>query len=855
MAWFVVLLLYGAGKLRAGGSIVFWLGIGAVAVYLVHAAMAVGRGADPWQAARKALLMALFVVIPVVFDPQTFDVFNLTKYTFVVWGALAVGVLWVAEWVRQKRIPFWRNGLHWPVLLLLGWTAITTIASTDHRISLLGFYKSYDGLYSMVAFTLIFFAVAEAFRARNLRHVLSVFYFGGSLAVLYGALQFHDRLYGGGRWDWVQWGEAGFKGSSIWSTLGNPNHLGGFLAVLLPIGVMLAVVWRNWWVRVLIGAVSAGAVLEMLQTGARGAWVGTFLALVLIAVFSIPDIIRRPVVAASIAGILVVVVIVAVLILSETGSVAKQFSSIFKLGGNSSIVQRVELWKSAIDMGTDKPLLGFGPDTFRAPFAQYQTAKFVQLYGPDQVANGPHNTFFNYLATQGFPGLLAFLALLAAAAARGFGAWRRLFRQEREGKVAEQEPAREQRRLLVAVFGGLVAYIGQASANVQQIGLSFCFWALLGLLCVIARDAGVPDTLSLRRLLAASEPDEAGAAGASRPEPEPRSLGAAAKRGSSRKPGPRPGPRPSGAGGRPAGSGARPAQAGSRPAPPRARRRGPSRPQTSGAAVFALAVGGVVAVVIAWFASGPYRADHTYRTALIYQNTAQQLSQSNNAQGSQNALNTSMKEFDRSVLANPWEAVYVEGRGRLNFALAQSVLQQNQPSQAMPYLAKARSDYQRAITLQPNSSALQAGFAEVELKVADVDKNDAGARPAAIAALRRATDANPWQPRYSLSLARTLASSDVPGALTVIERSLTTLPRNADLLRIGAQLYKASGQADKANALYQRLFEVSSTDAEANAVLGHPLTPTAEAATATASSSTTPTVASGATTTTTGPPR
>ena len=57
-----------AGKLRAGGSIVFWLGIGAVAVYLVHAAMAVGRGADPWQAARKALLMALFVVIPVVYS-------------------------------------------------------------------------------------------------------------------------------------------------------------------------------------------------------------------------------------------------------------------------------------------------------------------------------------------------------------------------------------------------------------------------------------------------------------------------------------------------------------------------------------------------------------------------------------------------------------------------------------------------------------------------------------------------------------------------------------------------------------------------------------------------------------------
>src|SRR5207237_8367339 len=99
---------------------------------------------------------------------------------------------------RQGRIPGWRNGLQWRVLARRGCAVIATLVSTDKRISLLGYYKSYDGLYSAVAFTLLFFAVAEAFRSDDVKRALAVFYFGGGgLTVLYGVIQFHDRMFGG----------------------------------------------------------------------------------------------------------------------------------------------------------------------------------------------------------------------------------------------------------------------------------------------------------------------------------------------------------------------------------------------------------------------------------------------------------------------------------------------------------------------------------------------------------------------------------------------------------------------------------------------------------------------------------
>src|SRR5439155_12417774 len=218
------------------------------------------------------------------------------------------------------------------------------------------------------------------------------------------------------------------------------------------------------------------------------------------------------------AIVLVIGVLGAAVFVGHRLNLREQLGSAFKFGSNSTAVQRVELWKSAVKVAEHHPILGTGPDTFRIKFPTYQTRKFVALYGPDQLANGPHNTFFNYLATEGFPGLFAFLAVLLFAAMRGVGAWRRFRRRERLGGD-DAGPARQRRILLSGIMAAVVAYVLQASFNVRQIGLTASFWLLLGLLGVLALGAGVPDTLRPDRLVRVgsgaeaeteAEPDDAG---------------------------------------------------------------------------------------------------------------------------------------------------------------------------------------------------------------------------------------------------------------------------------------------------------------------------------------------------------
>ncbi|HVE47437.1 MAG TPA: O-antigen ligase family protein [Acidimicrobiales bacterium] len=468
-----------AGVVHRGAPTVFLLFAGAVGVLVVGAGRAVARREEPWRSSRKFVLLVLLAVVPVLFDPGTVEGFNLPKYTVVAIGSFVLALLWILDWLRHRRFPEWRNGLTWPVLGLLGWTAVTTATSLDPRLSLLGDYRSYDGLYSAVAFTVLFFAIAESFALRDVKNAVSVLYFGaGGLVVLYGLMQLHDRTWSGPDWDWVDWGESltFAKGSSIWSTFGNPNHLAGFLAMLLPIGLVLLLLHQAWWIRGLIVAMTAALMVELLQTSTRGAWLASIIAVILLVGLLRPRLHRRRRLAVSIMGLAVVAVLAAGQAFGSIGAV-DQLASTFDFSGESTAAQRASFWKAAVSMANERPLVGVGPEGYATLSPRYDT----------RPANGPHNLFMNYLANQGYPGLLLFSTLLLFAGARTITAMKRLRRLEGSNDPSEARAAREARLILAALAAALAAYVVQASFNVQQIGLTFAFWALLGLIVVVTR--------------------------------------------------------------------------------------------------------------------------------------------------------------------------------------------------------------------------------------------------------------------------------------------------------------------------------------------------------------------------------
>lgn len=477
-------------------ALVFFLALAAAGAFVVTSAASLWDRRERLGSARKTVVLFLLAAIPVAFDPTTREVFNVTKVTLLYVGALLMTTLWIVEWLVHGRRPVWRNGLHWPVLGLVGWTIVSTVASISPPVSVFGTYGTFDGLLATIAFAIVFFAAADAFMPFELRRVLAVLFIGGGGPVaLYGLIQLRDRLFDG-TWDWIDWGGAAFQSKTIWSTFGNPNHLAGFASLALPLAVPLFLLSRSRAHRSLIVAIAVALGAEIVQTNSLGAWLATVVGAVTVGVLLLPDLRSGRAPRRVVVGTVVIAVALAVLAGASTRGFGERVSSGLTLRSGSTAALRVEVWKSAVGMGLERPLFGFGPDTVQLAFPAHQTAGFVRQHGPDRLVNGAHSLPLNQLATTGFPGLVALLALVGLAVALAVRAWRRTLHPE----PALAGRSRELRLLLGGICGGIAAYLVQAAFNLQQIGLSLAFWALLGTLTVCARAAGgVAPNRSARR--------------------------------------------------------------------------------------------------------------------------------------------------------------------------------------------------------------------------------------------------------------------------------------------------------------------------------------------------------------------
>jgi len=706
-AWVFLVVLWAGGAIDSWTFTLFLVVLlGAIAGTGLAAAKVV-RGKAGLRGARAAVVMALALAVPVVFDPHTSDVFDLPKYTVVVLGALVLAALFVVQTVRDGRPPMWRNGMHWLVIAFGLWTLVSALSSVNVHLSVLGAHGSYDGLYSALAFVTITFAAAEAFDAVDVPAVLGTLAFGaGSVAAYYGLVQIHDLETKGGHWDFVHW-IKGLPFHNVFSTLGNPNHLAGYIAIVLPTCLIVGLRGRSRLVKAAVGLLVAVLIAELLQTAARGAWVATIASALVLVVALWPEIRRRPLVPALGAAVAVLGA-TAIFILGGAHYIGGKISDLFNSSGRSSVGQRFDMWSASLHIGLNHPITGTGPDSFVYVFPRYENASWVKNLGFTYAADGAHDIFMNTLADKGFVGLAILVALVAYVGLRGVGALRRLRAVERSGGRGAED-ATAKRMMLAAVTAGLVAYVVQAVFNVQQIALSFSWWLLLGLFLVVSASAGVPASLSLKKLLVLSKAD---ASTTGVPE---------------------------------GGSG-------------RGRRR-------AGAPTYAVAATGVacavVVAVLAYGADGPWRAGHDYWAAALEQRAYVRAEHEGASRSTLNALGAAyFADIRHAMVLNPWAARYPAAAG---VDLAVAATKATKASAQRSDLDQARTYLAAAVRAEPEASQYRYELAQVYAGLAHV--YPASARAYYASAVSEQEQAVHWEPRdpafrkYLATLRKDLSSA------------------------------------------------------------------------------------------------
>ena len=733
LGWALLGLLWWGGAITSWAFTLFLATLLPACVATAVIAANVARGKTPFRAARASVLLTMLLIVPLIFDPHSTHVFNLPKYTVIVWGALVLGGLWVIETVAYRRPPRWTNGMHWLIIASAIWVLITAITSVDTGMSVLGAPGSYDGLYSALAFMVIAFSAAEAFDSGDLLKVMGVLGFAAcSVASIYGLVQIHDLITHGPHWDFVHWAKLPFH--NVFSTMGNPNFLSALYVIVLPACILIILRATNRWAKA-AGAIACLILLaEILQSATRGAWVAAVASAVVMAIVLWPEIKRHPIL---ITGSTAIVVVLAGggLILGGAKYIGAKLTALTNAGPASSIQQRFDLWTASLHIGSIHPFLGTGPDTFEIVYPRYESAQWAHYLGQIFVANGAHDVFMNTLADKGWIGVAILVAILLYAGVRAVGT---LVRQRSAGM-------NQDRYVLGVLAAGFVAYVVQDIFNVQEVALSMVFWLLLGMLCVVANEAIVREgasgasggaertTSTADDSPSTSVPDSSRATSTAGRSPSASSR--TPSYGTSTPSSGRPYSRRQSGGLRAWLN----AEVGT-PASPNRGRGGGALGSTGGtnkyrgtggtnryrnsspvATWITAIVVAVLVVILAYGADGPWRAAHDYWAALIAQKQYPAVVKTYGQKSTEavDLANAYFTDLNNASTLNPWEASYPAAAG-INFG--EAAVHSKSSSTQIGDLAKAHTYLQKAVSISPLESKYRDEFAQVLVDQAKIDK-------------------------------------------------------------------------------------------------------------------------------------
>ena len=432
--------------------------------------------AEAMSAARRVAwwaLVAMVFLVPVAMTnltflgfslPFTYDQFDIAK-VFVqrVLGLVALGA-WAWDLLRRggrlRRTP-----IDWLILAFLVWVAITTVTSIHWPIALFGKPRRYEGLLSFVNYAVIYFLVLQlATSAARVRTLARALFFSSLIVAGYGVLQFIG-------WDPVAWGTLPFEANRAFSTYGNPDLLGGFLMFSTPVALGLALAEQNLVWRLVYWAGFAVNGVTMIVAFTRGAWIGGALGLALVAVIAWRrrarmrgvDWIPAAVSAALGGGI----IWRSLSNPNEVMNFGKRLASIFQFSGGSGQT-RAEIWQAAFAAIRERPVLGWGADTFRLVFPKFKPVEYVRDAGGISVADNAHNYPLQLAAGVGIPGMLMMYGVFVWAGVRSFGT---VFRRT-------DDPSRI---VLGAFWAAAAGYLVQLLFGVSVTGNTFLLWAALGI--------------------------------------------------------------------------------------------------------------------------------------------------------------------------------------------------------------------------------------------------------------------------------------------------------------------------------------------------------------------------------------
>ena len=315
-------------------------------------------------------------------------------------GIALAAIGWLGEGIVKRRWKVRGHALMIPLLCYVGWNILSAALSERPGHSL---GAVLDNEWPLLIMVFIYWCVEDL---DILRQLVYAFLASSAIAVIYAIWQVIGgvELYRGVPLDPMGWGfhrAVGFYG--FYLTFAGLAMMAFFFA---------SAMWqetKRWYYLALVGL----SVLAVVGTFARSIWLA-LAAMVPVFAFT------RGRKTGVIVSVLLLVIVAGGML--SVPALRYRAESILQPGQNET---RLNLWRTAVQISRDHPVLGIGEDNWDLLFDRYRVDGFYD------TKVHPHNDYLTVLVASGIPGVLAFVALWAGALVTGF----RLIRDAKESTV------------------------------------------------------------------------------------------------------------------------------------------------------------------------------------------------------------------------------------------------------------------------------------------------------------------------------------------------------------------------------------------------------------------------------------
>ncbi|HET7713534.1 MAG TPA: O-antigen ligase family protein, partial [Patescibacteria group bacterium] len=312
----------------------------------------------------------------------------------------------ILKLVSSKNPTLLRPALAIPGLIFLLALILATLTSSNAHASLFGNYgRFHGGLLSWFAYGVIYFSLVQQTK-ETYQGIIKVSLASSLLVSGWGILERLgiDASY------WEQDVQA-----RVFSTLGQPNWLAAYLAMLIP---WAATFYLN--ARARASTIGLLGLIVLLYTcfiftysrgGNYGLAAGIAVYLVVLSWSGIRSYWKK-LLPLGISMAIVTILFATPFATRYFGAPSPRIVENLEAGNETGNI-RLIVWQGAWQAFLDQPFLGHGLETFGEAFYKFRPPEMNQTGEWDFLFNRAHNEYLNYLATTGIVGTGSYLLLIA----------------------------------------------------------------------------------------------------------------------------------------------------------------------------------------------------------------------------------------------------------------------------------------------------------------------------------------------------------------------------------------------------------------------------------------------------------